>query len=103
MSLHGISYKEANAKLYVNDLPTVHHIDILLFDNVKSSRDINEILLQCTLCDLALQRTHGILNPTDRNLRHLSKLSSTIRNNGGQMTYLVKNSLKIMACYKQAL
>ena len=40
-------------------------------------------MLQCVQGDLALQRTHGILNSTDKDLRHSNKIASSVRYNGG--------------------
>ena len=40
-------------------------------------------MLQCVQGDLALQRTHGILNSTDKDLRHSNKIASIVRYNGG--------------------
>ena len=40
-------------------------------------------MLQCVQGDFVLQRTHGILNFTDKGLRHSSKIASAVRYNGG--------------------
>ena len=46
MRLHTISYKEATAQLYANNLPTTHHIDTLLCEIHTTQR---------LLCNDALQ------------------------------------------------
>ena len=43
-------------------------------------------MLQCVQGDFALQRTHRILNSTDKDLRHskiIGKIASAVRYNGG--------------------
>ena len=78
-----LSYKKASLMLYNNRLPSSHHIDILRHQNVLYSTEVSGILMQCIHGNIAEEWTHGLLNPTDRNLRHSNNIAKAIRYTGG--------------------
>ena len=82
MYLFDLSYKEASIKLYVNSLPTIHHIDTLLL-TAGYIRKVSGITIQCVLGDLSEQWTHGILNVTDNYMSHKNSIANSIKEKGG--------------------
>ena len=88
MKKEGICYKEASQYFYPASLPTIHHIPMLINDKkVIFSIDIHvnekHVTLQIVENNLALQRTHAIVNAPNRQLVPSDKVSLALINQGG--------------------
>ena len=82
MMKNDIGYKEATKDLYLNELPTTHHVDMLVNDsNVIYKTSITgsnkNVLLQVVEGNIAQQLTHSILN-VDKHLTHTGDFASLI-------------------------
>ena len=87
MKKEGICYKEASQYFYPASLPSTHHIPMLINDKkaIFSDRPVNEkhVTLQIVENNLALQRTHAIVNAPNRQLVPSNEVSLALINQGG--------------------
>ena len=78
-----IDYKEATKDLYTDQLPTTHHLSLLLNElSVTCATcvegNLRKITLQVVNGSILQQRTHAIVNITDKHLSHYDDSASLI-------------------------
>ena len=90
MEKREVGYKEASLHLYSNALPTKHHIAMLIDDrNVVFSTNIKKnkkhIILQVVKNNIAIERSHVIVNAANKHLLHGGTVALAIAQEGGSL------------------
>ena len=102
MSKNGLDYKKASQYFYPEGLPTTHHTQMLLNDknvifNIEIPLGKTHITLQIVEGELALQRTHAIVNTPNRPFEFCNDVSLELIKQGGspikaQINKYIKNN-----------